>query len=256
MKIAHLVLATTLMALAAPSASHAVTYNLSTDWSNSANPNGVWSYSYGNGLVPYQAVAAPGNPLAPATLGGYFSSGPDLNVNTPDVLRAAVNGSAAGGTNLDFIAGDIVIHTPNDGSTLSIRWTAPSAGLIDFHTLVWYAHSSVSSESRSNDVSMLLAGSAFSTVQVNPTSYKNNTDRWDSTGSGFSVAAGDILELAFAKASGQAYGSLNGLSFNVDFSPAVSAVPEPSTWAMMILGFAGVGFMAYRRKSKPAIMTA
>jgi PEP-CTERM motif len=27
------------------------------------------------------------------------------------------------------------------------------------------------------------------------------------------------------------------------------AVPEPSTWAMMILGFAGIGFMAYRRKS-------
>jgi hypothetical protein len=36
----------------------------------------------------------------------------------------------------------------------------------------------------------------------------------------------------------------------------VSAVPEPSTWAMMILGFAGVGFMAYRRKSKPALMAA
>ncbi len=35
-----------------------------------------------------------------------------------------------------------------------------------------------------------------------------------------------------------------------------SAVPEPSTWAMMILGFAGVGFMAYRRKSKPALMAA
>jgi hypothetical protein len=33
-----------------------------------------------------------------------------------------------------------------------------------------------------------------------------------------------------------------------------SAVPEPSTWAMMILGFAGIGFMAYRRKSKPALM--
>jgi hypothetical protein len=36
----------------------------------------------------------------------------------------------------------------------------------------------------------------------------------------------------------------------------VSAVPEPSTWAMMILGFGGVGFMAYRRKSKPALMAA
>lgn len=32
----------------------------------------------------------------------------------------------------------------------------------------------------------------------------------------------------------------------------VSAVPEPSTWAMMILGFMGVGFMAYRRKSSSA----
>jgi len=40
---------------------------------------------------------------------------------------------------------------------------------------------------------------------------------------------------------------------------AVAAVPEPSTWAMMIvglIGFAGTGFMARRRKNKPALMTA
>ena len=30
----------------------------------------------------------------------------------------------------------------------------------------------------------------------------------------------------------------------------IAAVPEPSTWAMMILGFIGVGFMAYRRKDR------
>jgi len=34
------------------------------------------------------------------------------------------------------------------------------------------------------------------------------------------------------------------------------ASPEPSTWAMMILGFSGLGFMAYRRKSKPTFMAA
>ena len=48
-------------------------------------------------------------------------------------------------------------------------------------------------------------------------------------------------------------------TFNMAFSLAgdtVAAVPEPSTWAMTILGFAGVGFMAYRRKSKPALMAA
>jgi hypothetical protein len=31
------------------------------------------------------------------------------------------------------------------------------------------------------------------------------------------------------------------------------AVPEPSTWAMMILGFCGLGFIAYRRKNKMAL---
>jgi hypothetical protein len=34
----------------------------------------------------------------------------------------------------------------------------------------------------------------------------------------------------------------------------VSGVPEPSTWAMMILGFAGVGFMAYRRNNHGAAL--
>jgi hypothetical protein len=32
------------------------------------------------------------------------------------------------------------------------------------------------------------------------------------------------------------------------------AVPEPATWAMMILGFAGVGFMTYRRKQNGAAL--
>ncbi len=39
-------------------------------------------------------------------------------------------------------------------------------------------------------------------------------------------------------------------------STIVVSVPEPSTWAMMILGFAGVGFMAYRRKSKSSFRFA
>ncbi|MCK1638947.1 PEP-CTERM sorting domain-containing protein [Bradyrhizobium sp. 157] len=30
----------------------------------------------------------------------------------------------------------------------------------------------------------------------------------------------------------------------------VAAVPEPSAWAMMVLGFTGVGFLAYRRRNR------
>lgn len=45
--------------------------------------------------------------------------------------------------------------------------------------------------------------------------------------------------------------------FSVVMSPGVgnspvSSVPESSTWAMMMLGFAGIGFAAYRQKQKGA----
>ncbi len=33
----------------------------------------------------------------------------------------------------------------------------------------------------------------------------------------------------------------------------ITAVPEVSTWAMMILGFAGLGFMTYRRRKSATI---
>jgi hypothetical protein len=36
----------------------------------------------------------------------------------------------------------------------------------------------------------------------------------------------------------------------------LSAIPELSTWGMMIVGFASVGFMAYRRKSNPSFRFA
>ena len=50
---------------------------------------------------------------------------------------------------------------------------------------------------------------------------------------------------------------VGGNTFNMAFSiTGVNAVPEPSTWAMLILGFASIGFMAYRRKNKMALNAA
>ena len=46
--------------------------------------------------------------------------------------------------------------------------------------------------------------------------------------------------------SGALFETTSGNTIN----PLIPGVPEPSTWAMMILGFAGVGFMAYRRSRK------
>ena len=44
----------------------------------------------------------------------------------------------------------------------------------------------------------------------------------------------------------------SGLAFDgvtVNGNPITGGVPEPSTWAMMILGFMSMGFMAYRRRT-------
>jgi hypothetical protein len=46
----------------------------------------------------------------------------------------------------------------------------------------------------------------------------------------------------------------NGVDFVL--TAVATSVPEPSTWAMMILGFAGVGFMAYRRQNKMSFRIA
>jgi hypothetical protein len=40
-----------------------------------------------------------------------------------------------------------------------------------------------------------------------------------------------------------------GAGISGEMTPTVAPVPEPSTWAMMIVGFLGLGWMAYRRRS-------
>lgn len=67
------------------------------------------------------------------------------------------------------------------------------------------------------------------------------------------------FDVGFASANNQFNGNIdaftigiNGVNTTYDFE-AVSAVPEPATWTMMILGFAGLGFAAYRHKRTAAI---
>ena len=59
-------------------------------------------------------------------------------------------------------------------------------------------------------------GSVFNSVEMDP---------------GFSIAPG----------------TPNAALYTFSFSPGVTDVPEPSTWAMMLLGFAGLGYAGYRR---------
>jgi hypothetical protein len=92
-------------------------------------------------------------------------------------------------------------------------------------------------------------GTAFSSVDL-PTSIDLNT---------FSSKTYSVQESAYyiySVAPDFNEGFIGRRFINFDLTSLSVAVPEPSTWAIMILGFAGVGFMAYRRKSKPALMAA
>jgi PEP-CTERM motif len=70
------------------------------------------------------------------------------------------------------------------------------------------------------------------------------------------IADGSVqFQYAFGfglQGSGGQFSNPGSASVTITFAPAMSpSVPEPSTWAMMILGFCGLGWMAYRRKSGP-----
>ena len=65
------------------------------------------------------------------------------------------------------------------------------------------------------------------------------------------VAPGDPIVLALSQSFG--YSVAGGATYGESRLGEIhigSAVPEPSTWAMMLIGFAGLGFMAYRRTRK------
>ena len=83
-----------------------------------------------------------------------------------------------------------------------------------------------------------------------PPNSKTNMN-WASSYSLYFVADSTSTLLSFTSAAPQ----------NCCYGPAldnvaVTAVPEASTWGMMILGFAGVGFMAYRRRNQGAVPSA
>jgi len=86
------------------------------------------------------------------------------------------------------------------------------------------------------------------------------TPNSDSSGILFTFDGSNVGNLYLANGSPQIY-----LSVNTDgslYNPgdpgtlAITAVPEPSTWAMMILGFFGVGFLAYRRRNQSTAIQA
>lgn len=65
------------------------------------------------------------------------------------------------------------------------------------------------------------------------------------------VGSADFFQYLAAASSDWSAADGEGVRLFVDGT--VSAVPEPATWAMMLIGFSGVGFLGYRRRNQVAL---
>ena len=95
---------------------------------------------------------------------------------------------------------------------------------------------------------------------VNFTVYDDNLDPFvfNNSGNNYALSNGQNF-FGFVGINGQSISSIymnfiggNGVQSveQIRLDEVTAAVPEPSTWAMMILGFVGVGFLAYRRRGQ------
>ena len=97
-------------------------------------------------------------------------------------------------------------------------------------------------------VTVFGSSSLLSALVFHDTSTNGNLN-WNVYSASF-IANSETTTLAFNTTLG---GNNGGVLLD---AVAVSAVPEPATWAMMIFGFAGIALMAYRRSRKSAALAA
>jgi hypothetical protein len=202
---------------------------------------------------------------APAAATTYLYTGPAFNLTqlqdgfTPDPsLGTDVTGSVTFSINTSSFTGQIETPVNTGGlvSSLALTSGTASASLPQLHALFGFTNGAITSW---NVYVPFIAGGFYiatggggnggeDIVQL-PTMccvLEGNVS--------MSFTYGGVFNgIAYTDANRVYHPPVNGV-WTPEF--AASAVPEPSTWAMLLIGFAGVGFMAYRRKSKPALMAA
>ncbi len=106
----------------------AALWDLSADWSDTLNPNGVWSY-YVKGALGVSGTRT----------GDSFADppgAPDIWGNSDSTYEgwSKSNGSESFQTAGELLTGDVYGHT---GGVLEIRWTSPLAGPVHITGGVW-----------------------------------------------------------------------------------------------------------------------
>jgi hypothetical protein len=196
----------------------AVTYSLNSDWSDTSNSNGVWTYRAGNTLMHQTAVN-------PHFIGSAWI-GPDNYL--PVLFKATAQ-------YLDIHVGDVIVHSADQAGSgvANILWTAPAATTVDILGSAWFAADDGGQVARSSEWSLWLNGSLLSSGVVSwGDAYDRNNPFLFSLGSGganslqnLPVNTGDQIMLQIEKTPQSQYGTFVGLDLEIE-AASTNGVPE------------------------------
>ena len=219
-------------ALITVDSAHAVVYDAASafeaGWLTNSNPNGVWSYGYSltpGGTLTLYTAQTPGANSPNQQM--WIAPGVNCCVASPSV--GFNNGPAFDDGNVAQAANQInMVASVFQNLATELVFTAPAAGTYSLSSTFFGDQRGINvGVDVLKNTTTLFSGSVTSFGQAVP---------FDTI---LSLGAGDQVIFAVQ----QGFGTQNtGLDATL-----TAAVPEPSTWAMMILGFLGLGVVAYRR---------
>jgi PEP-CTERM motif len=203
-----------------------------TDWSSTASPSNQQPY----------------NILFTGTVAADTSINPDTRYTSsePQYLNANVNSLSPDGGAFVGLDGD-----PNFTGALTQTITGLTSG-VEYQLSFYWAGAELFNRTGYTSIQLTgsFGGDSFATPvypNSNPAGTPGSFSGWTPETFDF-VATSSSEVLSFLAVGSPAanlppFALLDGVS--------LTAVPEPSTWAMMLVGFSGLGYAAYRRRRTP-----
>lgn len=234
MRFHRLIMASTFLAgtfvagAAITSNANATVVNLIQDGSFESPTISSWYEEYG------------ATPPAGTNYGGTsFSSSWTVTTNNVDIVSGAITGSQA-------YSGSQYLDLVGTGTTGGISQTFATTVGTTYTLTFAYANNPWSTTTASASVSVVGSnGPEFYDTVTHDTSTTADGLFWTLFTATF-VADSTTSTLSFTNLVGAENGGV--LLDDVSVVDPPSAVPEPATWVMMLAGFAGVGYLGYRRK--------
>jgi len=239
-----------------PVIASATVWNAVSDFSTSSNPNGAWEYGYGTAGQTFSADSDTRTfSLGPTPLWSRYRDDP---ITLPDgnPMVAENMGAAYNWSTVVVPTGVLWVHPGKVWDTL-VQWTAPTAGTYSYSgefELLDINPTGIIGEvygGQVGDATELYSGLLLGPGANQSTMTPGGSETFSGT---VSLLAGETLTFAVNK-DGFFGGDSTGLKATITSSgisaglraTMTSSIPEPSTWAMVLLGFAGLSFAACRR---------